>query len=84
MATLLDREGQPVPLALGELRDLDRPAAAPTPFFTNRSGRLVAERVAAGRYAVMLSDGRQAGDIYVAESARGLVDLGPISLRSSP
>ena len=84
MATLLDANGQPVALVMGELRPLDAPTDEPAAFFTNRAGRLVAERVRPGRYALVLSDGRSGPEIFVAPDARGLVDLGPISLRSTP
>lgn len=80
MAHLRDASGAAVPLVAGELRSLDRTDAAAAPFFTNRTGRLVAERVAAGRYAVILADGRTAGEIVVPEAALGLVQLPDIVL----
>ena len=84
VGVLLAADGTPVPLAVGELRALDTPDSAPIAFFTNRAGRMVAERVPAGRYAVVLSNGSQAQDVFIAETARGLVDLGTLRLKETP
>ncbi|AQR60496.1 hypothetical protein BZG35_01615 [Brevundimonas sp. LM2] len=83
MAHLRDAAGAPVPLVSGELRRLDRAGTAASAFFTNRTGRLVAERVAPGRYAVVLADGRAAEDIVVPEAALGLVELPDIVLKGT-
>ncbi|MET4697489.1 outer membrane usher protein [Constrictibacter sp. MBR-5] len=78
---LEDRAGAPLSLISGDLVPLEGAEAEPGIFFTNRTGRFVAERLAPGRYA-LLQRGRSApiGEITVPDDARGLVEVGTITV----
>lgn len=51
---LKNADDSPVALAVGKLIPLDVPDGKSIDFFTNRTGRFVAERVSAGKYSVVL------------------------------
>lgn len=82
---LVNAAGEPVSFASGELRPLSGEEAETVQFFTNRTGRLVAQRVAPGRYAVVLS-GRDTAiaEISVPEGAGGIVEINEIRLSGAP
>ena len=72
-------DGSPASLVTGELRRLDGRAGDPVNFFTNRTGRMVAQRVAPGRYGLVLAgDDTASSEVAVSEGANGLVDVGRI------
>ena len=69
--------GMPVALMSGALVPLAGREAVRVEFFTNRTGRLVAQRVAPGRYAVVPAGAnQQIAEINVPENATGIVDVG--------
>ena len=78
---LQNAEGEPLALATGRLELLDGAAAADEPvlWFSNRTGRFVAEGVAAGRYAIHV-DGKAEpiGTIEIPETTRGLFEAGTV------
>lgn len=81
MGTLLLPDGAPMALAVGSLvgDGADEPAA----FFTNRTGRFVAEGLKAGVYNITLKpDDRIVGQVTVEEGTGGLVRVGKVTMTS--
>uniref|UniRef100_UPI0035CC8D72 hypothetical protein n=1 Tax=uncultured Sphingomonas sp. TaxID=158754 RepID=UPI0035CC8D72 len=70
----------PVSLASGIIEPID-PALKKNwkerGFFTNRAGRFVADRLAPGRYRLLL-DGKVAAEIEVTKDTEGVVDVGKL------
>jgi len=74
---------QPVALVVGKLISIDNPEAAPIDFFTNRTGRFVAERVQAGQYnLVLLPDEKEIKTVTVGTGEDGVENLGTIIVES--
>lgn len=82
MGRLVRQNGDPVALISGSLTPLSGREAIATTFFTNRTGRLVAQQLAPGRYAVMLDDkGEPIGEVVVPENPDGPVDIGVLTIK---
>ncbi|MBB4658929.1 fimbrial biogenesis outer membrane usher protein [Parvularcula dongshanensis] len=80
MGTLVGADGEPVALAIGALVARDG-SGDPAAFFTNRTGRFVAEGLRPGQYDVTLApEGRVVAVIEVEEGEEGLVRLGELRL----
>ncbi|MEL6370764.1 MAG: fimbria/pilus outer membrane usher protein [Pseudomonadota bacterium] len=78
LGTLVKSSGEPYSLIGGTLRPLKSgKGAQEATFFTNRTGRFVAERVAPGNYAIMFGD-IKLGEVEIDEGADGLVNVGEI------
>ena len=72
----------PLALVAGTIEPMEperRKTWKPRGFFTNRSGRFVADRLAPGRYRMMLP-GQQQTMFEIAKNAEGLIDVGTIRL----
>lgn len=71
--------GNAGPLALigGTLQALDDPDVPPRTFFTNRSGRFVADRLSPGRYRLLVGD-EIVGEFQISRDAKGLIDVGTL------
>lgn len=72
----------PVSLESGSIEPVDparRKSWTPRGFFTNRTGRFVADRLAPGRYRLLLP-GRAAAEFQVGKDAQGVIDVGTIHL----
>ena len=68
----------PVALAGGVIQAAGAPADAEgKPFFTNRSGRFVADGLAPGRYRLVIQ-GAVVGEFVIPERVEGTVDVGEI------
>lgn len=80
MGSLHGGDGEPSALKVGELVPVDGgPEAEGVQFFTNRTGRLIAEGLAPGRYRIVLRpDGTVVGEIEIPEDAGALFDFGRI------
>lgn len=79
MGRLYDAAGKPIEFASGTLVPLSGADAEPVPFFTNRTGRMAASRVAPGRYHLLLSGQTvPIGEIEVSASSNGIVDIGEL------
>jgi outer membrane usher protein len=84
LAVLRTPDGEPVAFAVGELSS-ESGDGEPIAFFTNRAGRLAAERVSPGRYVVVLNSPRRVvGNVDVPAGEAGLVDLGVITIAETP
>ncbi|MFJ6023066.1 hypothetical protein ACIQC9_00540 [Brevundimonas sp. NPDC092305] len=81
MGRLVLSNGEPGALLGGTLRPLAGKEAVQTTFFTNRTGRLVAQQVAPGRYdVVVFGTERSIGVIDVPEDSAGTVDIGVLTV----
>lgn len=79
MGVLKTRDARPVTLRGGQLQSRDNADASPVPFFTNRTGRFVAEGVASGTYDIMLVDEENTiGLLEIAPGEPGVVDVGDV------
>lgn len=79
MGVAHDASGGAIAFAAGELRPLEGGEAEPAQFFTNRTGRFVAQRVAPGRYAIVPNGQTTAvAEIVVPEDSDGIVNVGTI------
>lgn len=56
VATMLDKDGKPVPLLSGAAREEGNAARSPVQVFTNREGRLVAQGLRPGRWVIELGE----------------------------
>lgn len=78
---LHDQNGEPVSLSVGKFVPIEAPEAAPIEFFTNRTGRFVAERVPPGRYImILLPDETVITELDIGEGEDGVVQLGTVTL----
>lgn len=74
----------PVALAGGIIQAAGAPADAEgKPFFTNRSGRFVADGLAPGRYRLLIK-GAVVGEFTIPEKVEGTVDVGEIRTSQPP
>ncbi|PWE18616.1 hypothetical protein DDZ18_03155 [Marinicauda salina] len=80
MGTLLGADGEPLSLRVGRLVRVGGDGEAdPVRFFTNRTGRMVAEGLAPGRYEIiLLPDGDPVATVDIPDDASGLVRFGTI------
>ncbi|MEQ1811006.1 MAG: hypothetical protein ABL889_13825 [Terricaulis sp.] len=79
---LLDGSGEPVALRGGWLAPIEGDGER-VPFFTNRSGRFVAEGAAYGTYAIFLADGgsgQRVGEVEIQRGNEGYVSVGEIRI----
>lgn len=79
LGTVKNTKGEPIKLAVGTLEDIDGDAEKSRQFFTNLAGRMVAERIAAGTY-VLVIEGRRSDPIEIEDNTEGLVNVGEIIL----
>ena len=78
---LVTPAGEPVSLMSGRLVQADG-QGEPNSFFTNRTGRMVVERVAPGRYDIILSPAEtKVGTLVVPEDAQGLGRIDSIEIQ---
>lgn len=76
-----DAQGEPAEFLAGVLRPIEGVEAAEAQFFTNRTGRMVAQRVAPGRYAVVPAGASAPiGEIIVPQGVNGVVQVGTLIL----
>ena len=81
MGTLLQADGTPMALAVGRLAPEGAPEQEGAGFFTNRTGRFVAEGLTAGTYEVRLKPtDAVVGTVTIPEDADGLVRAGEIRM----
>jgi outer membrane usher protein FimD/PapC len=73
---LVNQKGEPVAFVSGRLVPIGRPNETGATFITNRNGRLVAQKVAPGRYEVIPAGGLKIAEISVPDEATGMVDIG--------
>jgi len=73
--------GGPLSLVGGTVEAIDGgghgKSAEPRTFFTNRSGRFVADRLAPGRYRLVVG-GKPVGAFEIPQDSKGLIDVGTI------
>lgn len=82
---LVQADGEPAALVGGVLRPISGAEATERPFFTNRTGRLVAQQVAPGRYQVVVfGSDKPIGEIEVTEDATGMIDVGVLTSGGNP
>lgn len=75
-------DGKPAVYVAGTLQPISGKDAKPVPFFTNRTGRMVAQKVAPGRYRVMLNGASAPlGEITVPTNPKGPVDIGMLRMK---
>lgn len=79
---LVDAEGKGLAFLAGNLTPLAGKDATEAQFFTNRTGRLVAQHVAPGRYAITpFGQTVPIGEVVVPEDATGTVNIGTMTYR---
>ncbi len=79
---LVDPAGQPLALVSGRVIEGAASGSEPLVFFTNRSGRFRVEGLHPGGLQLLLDDGRKV-DVAVPAGARGVVDLGRVTVPSA-
>ena len=80
VGTLIGADG-PLVLATGTIEGGGSAKIEPRPFFTNRSGRFVADRLAPGQYRIMIG-GAQVAQFSIPEASEGVVDVGVLHVQS--
>lgn len=68
----------PLALAGGTVEAADDSKQEPRPFFTNRAGRFVADRLAPGHYRLIVG-GVVVGEFNISREAKGLIDVGTLT-----
>jgi outer membrane usher protein len=82
IGVLLDTDGSPVPLLVGELRSIGSGDKSPIPMFTNRNGRFSAGGLKSGRYELFMADRGSTGLIIdIPRDASGLVNVGRLTVK---
>jgi len=82
VARLRNAQGTPLAYFVGSLEPIDGAEAKPVPVFTNATGRMVAQRLAPGRYRlVSASAGVEVARIIVPPDASDVIDLGVLSIK---
>lgn len=71
----------PLVLASGTIEGAGSAKIEPRPFFTNRSGRFVADRLAPGQYRIMIN-GAEVAQFSIPEVSEGVVDVGVLHVQS--
>lgn len=81
---LQDKDGAAVSLSVGQLISAENPEALPIEFFTNRTGRFVAERVPPGQYTMILMPNETVvGEVEIGAGEEGVVQLGTLTLKET-
>lgn len=81
MGVLLNTGGEPVSLAVGKLKSIDRPTDQAISLFTNKAGRFAATGLKPGRYRLTINGDEQSEFVVtVPATSTGLVNLGSIQL----
>ncbi len=80
VGTLIGPDG-PLVLATGTIEAAVAAGFEPRPFFTNRGGRFVADRLAPGEYRIMIG-GVAVAQFSIPETSEGVVDVGVLNTRS--
>lgn len=79
---IVNADGKPAVYLAGTLVPISGKDAKPVPFFTNRTGRMVAQKVAPGLFRVMLNGASAPlGEITVPTNAKGPVDIGMLRMK---
>lgn len=78
---LTDAQGGPLSFVVGTLQPLGSTKANPVAFFTNRTGRLVAQNLSPGRYALVSDKGHTFGEITVPEEGDSMIDIGVLIVK---
>ncbi|WP_312812550.1 fimbria/pilus outer membrane usher protein [Brevundimonas sp.] len=78
VGALVGPEG-PLVLGVGQVLAEGADPAEARPFFTNRAGRFVADRLAPGRYRIMI-EGREVARFVISEDSEGMVDVGTLQI----
>lgn len=78
LGRIVDSSGLGVPLLSGRLVAVSGDTTASVDFFTNRTGRLVAQRVKPGRYSVVPNNAVAITEIVVPEDTNGAIDIGDL------
>lgn len=79
IGSLIGAEG-PLALASGTIAAVDARDFEPRPFFTNRGGRFVADRLAPGQYRILINE-VEVARFSIPESSEGVVDVGVLNVR---
>ena len=74
MGTLLDADGEPLPLLGGEAREANKPDGRKVELFTNRKGRFGAQGLAPGKWIIEMPTEPQPTQ-YVLEVPEGVIGL---------
>lgn len=74
---ILENAAGPVALITGILKNETDPKRPLAPFFTNRRGRFIAEKLVPGRYTILI-DGKVVGSFLIQAAQKGMVDVGVI------
>jgi hypothetical protein len=70
----------PLSLASGLIEGPGATKAEPRPFFTNRAGRFVADRLAPGDYRILIDDAEVAR-FSIPEASEGVVNVGALHIQ---
>ena len=79
LGTVKNAEGKPLKLAVGKIVDVSGDESKTRQFFTNSAGRMVAERISAGIYYLIINE-QKSDPIEIGEDTEGLVNVGEIIL----
>ena len=79
VGSLIGPDG-PLVLAAGTIEPIDTEDLEPRPFFTNRGGRFVADRLAPGAYRILIG-GAEVARFSIPETSEGVVDVGVLTIR---
>lgn len=81
LGVLRTADGEPLVLEVGQFVPFEIEGQSAVDFFTNRTGRFVAERLAPGYYDIILnSNDRLVGRILIEEGDSGIIDLGTLTV----
>lgn len=79
IGTLLDRNGEPIPLLTGTATEIGAPKRAPISFFTGRTGRFGIQSMRAGKWRVeMATEPPTFFEMNVVEDSSGTVKVGEL------
>lgn len=82
MASLVDGHGAGIAYLAGTLQPITGKEALPAQFFTNRTGRLVAQKIAPGSYSIVpLGNTKSIATVTVAENAESIVNVGVLVVK---
>ena len=79
VGSLIGADG-PLPLVTGLIEGPGATKAEPRPFFTNRAGRFVADRLAPGDYRITI-DGAEVARFSIPEASEGVVNVGVLQVQ---
>jgi len=81
---LITNDDSPIALSVGKLVSTVNPEAEPIEFFTNRTGRFVAERVPPGRYTmILMPEETVITEVDIGAGEEGVVQLGTITIKEA-